>query len=186
MAGRTSNRRLRIGVGRLLACVHAYQYRDQSDYGKLVSVMGRIRPKLILLSSCVVVGSFLFLVGMLLWAYRLDADFSAKYDCCTQEAVAAFHRSFWLKFFTVATLGLIGCLGLAVTLRNKHSLIFGLLLIVASPALFLISLGLGADWEGWSGATALSSSFALLCAGASVLALSGVRVGWPKLQSRLR
>lgn len=61
MAGRTSSGRLCIGVSQPLACVHVCQYRDQSDYGKLVPVMGRLCGACVLTSGlssvCLVVVS---------------------------------------------------------------------------------------------------------------------------------
>jgi hypothetical protein len=137
-----------------------------------------------LASFCLLVGSISFLIGMLIWAYRLDADFSARYQCCTQDAAAAFHASFWWRFSMAEKLGFAGCLGLAVTLADKSVLKLGAWMVVASPFLWLINfLVLRADWEGWSGATAYTMAIASFCAGASVLAVGGMRVGWSKLHS---
>jgi|SRR5580704_2311353 hypothetical protein len=58
------------------------------------TAMRTIRRSVMLAFFCLLVGS-MSLVGMLIWAYLLDADFSARYRWCTQEAVAAFHDS-WL------------------------------------------------------------------------------------------
>jgi hypothetical protein len=116
-------------------------------------------------------------------AYRLDADFSARYQCCTQEAVAAFHDSFWWRFSIVEKLGFAGCLGLAATLTSKNVLKLGAWLVAASPLLWLINfVAFGADWEGWSGATAETTAIAVFYAGASLLAVGGIRLGCLKLQ----
>jgi len=137
-----------------------------------------------LASLCLLVGSMSFLVGMLIWAYRLDADFSARYQCCTQEVAAAFHASFWWRFSMVEKLGFVGCLGLAVTLTSKNVLKLGAWTVVASPLLWLINfLALRADWEGWSGAMAYATAIAVFCAGVSLFAIGGMRVGWLKLHS---
>jgi hypothetical protein len=125
-----------------------------------------------------------FLVGMLIWAYRLDADFSARYQCCTQETVRAFHDSFWSRISLAEKLGVAGCLGLAVTLTGKNVMKLGAGMLVASPVLWLINfLTLQADWEGWSGAMAYTVVFAVFCAGGSLLAIGGLRVGWLKLRA---
>jgi hypothetical protein len=137
-----------------------------------------------LASFCLLVGSMTFLVSMLIWAYRLDADFSARYQCCTQEAAAAFHDSFWWRISMAEKLGFTGCLGLGVTLKSKNVIKLGAGTMVASPFLWLITfLAFGADWEGWSGAMAYSSAIALLCAGFCLLALGGVRLGWLRLHA---
>jgi len=124
------------------------------------------------------------MVGVLIWAYRLDADFSARYQCCTQEAAAAFHTSFWWRFSVAEKLGFAGCLGLGVTLTAKNVIKLGAGTVVASPLLWLLNfLAFGADWEGWSGAMAYTTTIAVFCAGLCLLAIGGVRVGWSKLHS---
>ncbi len=146
--------------------------------------MRTIRRSVMLTSFCLLGGTMLFLVGMLIWAYRLDADFSARYQCCSQEAAAAFHASFWRRVSTVEKLGFAGCLGLAATLTSKNVLKLGAWMVVASPLLWLINfLAFGADWEGWSGAMAYATVIAVFCAGVSLLAFGGMRVGWLKLRS---
>jgi hypothetical protein len=148
------------------------------------AAMRTIRRPVMLASFCLLVGSISFLVGMLIWAYRLDADFSARYQCCTQEVVAAFHNSFWWRFSLVEKLGFVGCLGLAATLTSKNVLKLGTWLVAASPLLWLINfIAFGADWEGWSGATAATTAIGVFCAGASLLVIGGIRIGWSRLRS---
>jgi hypothetical protein len=148
------------------------------------AAMRTIRRPVMLASFCLLVGSISFLVGMLIWAYRLDADFSARYQCCTQEVVAAFHNSFWWRCSLVEKLGFVGCLGLAATLTSKNVLKLGTWLVAASPLLWLINfIAFGADWEGWSGATAATTAIGVFCAGASLLVIGGIRIGWSRLRS---
>jgi hypothetical protein len=59
----------------------------------------RINRILKYVSLAVIVVGASMMVGMLTWAHRLDADFSGRYACCTQQADADFHRRFWSKFF---------------------------------------------------------------------------------------
>jgi hypothetical protein len=113
------------------------------------TAMRTIRRFVVLASFCLLVGSISFLVGMLIWAYRLDADYSARYQCCTQEAAAAFHHSFWWKFSMAEKLGFAGCLGLAATLTSRNVLKLGAWLVAAGPLLWVINfVAFGADWEG--------------------------------------
>ncbi len=149
--------------------------------------MRSIRRPIMLASFCLLVGSVSFLAGMLIWAHRLDADFSARYQCCTQEAAAAFHTSFWWRFSVAEKLGFVGCLGLAVTLAGKSVIKLGTWTMVAGPLLWLINFVVfRADWEGWSGATAYTMAVAVFCAGTSLLVIGGLRVGWLKLHLRPR
>src|SRR5580658_326226 len=128
--------------------------------------MRTIRRPVTLASFCLLVGSVSLLVGMLIWAYRLDADFTARYQCCTQEAVAAFHDSFWWRISMAEKLGFAGCLGLGFTLTGKNVIKIGAGTVVAGPLLWLINfLALGADPDGWSGAMAYTAAIAVFCAG---------------------
>jgi hypothetical protein len=137
-----------------------------------------------LAAFCLLAGSISFLVGMQVWAYRLDADFSARYQCCTQEAVAAFHGLFWWRISMAEKLGFAGCLGLGVTLTGKNAIKFGAAAVLGGPVLWLINfMAFGADWEGWSGAVAYTTAIAVFCAGLCLLAIGGVRIGWSKLHS---
>lgn len=94
-----------------------------------------IRRILLYLSLCLVVSSLIYLLGMLIWAYRLDDDFSASYACCTQEAGAAFHARFWWRFFIAVKLGFAGCLGLAATLVSRTVLKLGLITLATTVGL---------------------------------------------------
>jgi hypothetical protein len=128
----------------------------------------------------VVVCGSLTLVGMLIWAYRLDADFSARYACCTREAVAAFHRHFWSTFFVGAKLSLAGCLGLAATLASKTALRAGCWTLGASILLLCLNVAF-MGLHNWSGSTEFTITQVVCCAGTALLIIGGVRVGWTKL-----
>ena len=148
------------------------------------TAMRTIRRLVMLASFCLLAVSISFLVGMQVWAHRLDTDFSARYQCCTQEAVAAFHDSFWWKISVAEKLGCAGCLGLGVTLAAKKVIKLGAGTAIAGPALWFINfMAFGADWEGWSGAMACTTAIALFCAGLCLLAIGGARIGWSKLHS---
>ena len=77
--------------------------------------MNMVRRILICVSILLISANVLFLLRMLLWAYRFDEDFSGSCACCTQEGMARFYSRFWSMFFTSATFGFAGCLGLAAT-----------------------------------------------------------------------
>lgn len=147
--------------------------------------MVTIRKTLLYVSLCLVVGSLLYLLGMLVWAYRLDDDFSARYACCTQEADAAFHTRFWWKFFVAATLGFAGCLGLAATLTSRTVLKVGLWTLAAAVALLFLNFTT-MNLHGWSGSTGFTISLVVLCAGLGLVTIGAVRVGWLKFHTAPR
>jgi hypothetical protein len=148
-----------------------------------------VAPRRILLyvSLGLVIGSLLYLLGTLIWAYRLDDDFSGRYACCTQEASAAFHARFWWKFFIAVKLGSAGCLGLAATLATRTLLKLGLgTLAAAATGVLLLMYFPIANLHGWSGATALTIVFVAFCSGLGLVLIGAVRVGWLKLHPTAR
>jgi len=118
--------------------------------------------------------------GMLLWAYRLDADLSGSY-APSQVAMARFHAQFWSMFFAAAKFGLAGCLGLSATLTSGTVLKVGALTLGGAFASLIFDF-LSTGPHDWSGATGFTITFVLLCAGLALLAIGSVRVGWQRLQ----
>src|SRR5580704_16970124 len=53
------------------------------------TAMRTIRRSVMLAFFCLLVGS-MWLVGMLIWAYLLDADFSARYRWCLKKPLRRF------------------------------------------------------------------------------------------------
>jgi hypothetical protein len=127
----------------------------------------------------------LILAAMLIWAYRLDADFSGRYACCTQEADAYFHRQFWSKFFVGAWLLFAGCLGAAATLESRTALKVGWWTLGASTVLLFANFAF-MGLHNWVGSTAFTITQVLFCAGVSLLIVGAIRARWTKLRSSAR
>jgi hypothetical protein len=147
--------------------------------------MTMVRRILMSFSILLIAGSLFFLLGMQVWAYRLDEDFSASYACCTQEAGAAFHARFWALFFAAAKFGLAGCLGLAATLASRTALKVGIWTLGAAVALLICNF-LVMNLEGWAGSTGFTITQVVFCAGVALLIIGGVRVGWQRFNSAIR
>jgi hypothetical protein len=122
----------------------------------------------------------LILATMLIWAYSLDADFSGRYACCTQEAAADFHRQFWSKFFAGAKVWFVGCLGLAVTLAGRTALRAGWWILGGSIVLLFANFAF-MGLHDWVGSTAFTITQVLFCSGVSLLIVGAIRVRWAKL-----
>ena len=125
------------------------------------------------------------MIGMLIWSYRLDADFSGSYACCTQDAVARFHQRFWMRFFVGAKVTMAGCLALSASLPSRAAVKAGLLVVSASVAGALLSFS-GTNLHGWTGASAMTLVAVVFCGGASLLVVGGCRLGWTTLRSHQR
>lgn len=122
------------------------------------------------------------MIGMLIWSYRLDRDFSGSYACCTQEAMAEFHRRFWARFFIGAKASVAGCLALSASLPSGAAVKVGLCAVAAGVAgalLTFIVIGL----HTWTGASAMTLMAVVFCGGAALLFIGGCRLGWTTLRS---
>lgn len=116
----------------------------------------------------------------LIRSYRLDADFSASYACCTQEVLAAFQHQFWVKFFVGAVAAIVGCLAVSVLFSRRTAMVVGLLAISAGVAVMFLVLPT-TNVEGWTGASALVLIGVLFVTGVASLLVGTVRIGWAAL-----
>lgn len=129
-------------------------------------------------SILLISGSTFFLLRTLAWANRIDNDSSFSYECCTQEAGASFHAHYWSMFFLAAKFGLIGCAGLAVSLRGRTTRKVGIWTLGVAAGLLPFSLLM--IHGGWFGATAFTLTEVVFCAGLGILAIGAVRFAWGK------
>ena len=74
---------------------------------------------------------------------------AGSYACCTQQAVADFHKWFWAKFFLGAGLALTGGLVLSVVLPSKTAVRAGLVALGVGVLGFLTFNSL--NMHGWTG-----------------------------------
>lgn len=121
------------------------------------------------------------MLGMLLWAYRLDADFSGRYNCCTQAAGASFDRRFWLLFLIGVGLTVSGCFALSAVLRCRKALMSGFVTLGAGALLLLIVLPT-TNLHGWTGASTLTLTLAVFCSGTLLVIVGTLRLAWHKLR----
>jgi hypothetical protein len=133
--------------------------------------------------AVIAVGASL-MVGMLLWSYRLDADFSGRYECCTQQAEADFDRWFWTKFFVGGTLALTGCLALSAVAPISTAVKAGL--VAFGIGIVGVFFTLSTNMHDWTGASAFTLSGIVFCCSAALLIVGGCRFGWAKLRSHSR
>jgi hypothetical protein len=134
------------------------------------------------ISLAAVVAGVSVMLGMLIWAYRLDADISGRYDCCTQEAVVSFQRRFWLLFFIGAGLAISGSFALSALLRSRNALMTGFLTLGAGALLLFIVVP-RTSVHGWTGASAITLILAVFCSGTVLVIVGTLRLGWNKLRS---
>jgi hypothetical protein len=125
------------------------------------------------------------MVGMLIWAHRLDGDFSGSYACCTQEVVADFRQQFWARFLVGAKVAVAGCLTLSATLPSRAAVKAGLIAFGAGIAGVFLSF-IGTNLHGWTGASAITLTEVVFCGGAVLLFIGGFRLGWTTLRSHKR
>jgi len=149
------------------------------------TLLMQINRILMYISLAVIAVGASVMIGMLIWSYRLDADFSASYACCTQQADADFHRWFWMKFFLGATLALTGCLSVSIVVSSKTAAKAGLVALgIGILGLFLTFSG--TNMHGWRGASALMLTAVAFGGGVVLLIIGGCRFGWTKLRSKVR
>ena len=123
-------------------------------------------------------------IGMLIWSYHLDRDFyGACGGCSTQETVARFHQQFWAKFFVCSALILAACLALSVLLSSKTAMKSGLSTVAAGLVGVFLNLT-GTNLHGWTGASALTLTATVICAGTALFLVGGCQFGWAMLRSR--
>jgi lipopolysaccharide export LptBFGC system permease protein LptF len=143
--------------------------------------MARLHRIVKYLSLGVVICGSSILAAMLIWAYRLDADFSGRYACCTQAADAEFHRQFWWNFFLGAKVFFAGCLGLAATLASRTLFKVGWRTLGASIALFFVNFAF-MGVHNWSGSTTFTITQVVFCSAVTLLIVGAMRVGWTKVR----
>lgn len=129
-------------------------------------------------SILLISGSAFFLVRTLAWSNRLDNDYSASYACCTQAAGASFHAHYWSMFFFAVKIGLIGCAGLAVSLRSRITRKVGIWTLGVAAGLLPFSFLM--IHSGWFGATAFTLTQVVFCSGLGILAIGALRLAWEK------
>jgi hypothetical protein len=135
-----------------------------------------VRRILMWVSILVISGSVFSLLRTLAWSNHLDGDNTFSYECCTQAAGASFHAHFWSMFFLAAKFGLAGCAGLAMSLRSGTTCKVGIWTLSVGAALSICSFPM--IHGGWFGATALTLSCVVFCAGLGILAIGSVRLAW--------
>lgn len=131
-------------------------------------------------SILLITGSTLFLLCTLAWSHRLDKDFTFGYECCTQEAVASFHKNYWSMFFLAVMFGLIGCAGLAISLSGQTTRKVGKWTLGIATGLLPFSFLM--VHSGWFGATAGEIIWVVFCAGLGILAIGIVRLAWERFR----
>lgn len=143
-----------------------------------IEVMRDRRRSLLSLFSLLTAAGLLIMLGLVIWSFRLDKDFSRQYT-------EAFSHNFWRGFFGGAGASLLGCLGFSVTLKSRTVILAGIVAVGIGFALFFFLIP-STDFESWSGATAYSLIFVVLMGSAILLISAALRWSWRKRRLRSR
>jgi|SRR5581483_7908403 len=149
----------------------------------MTSLLATARQLANYLSVVVVICGGLILVKMQVQAFRMDHQIERGAVHRTQKEDERFHREFWSKFDGGATVLVVGCLALSLTLNSGGALKTGLWTLGLSVILLFVALATGGPHGGYSGATACTIAPTVFCAGTGLLIISGLRLGYTKLRS---